>query len=405
MEESLDSPVVSADSPASDSPDLLWTTRLDPNTVRRKRMTSHAIISADSHVCEPPDLWTSRLDAKYRDRAPRVVESRGSRPALFFSCGDGIMPVAVSGMFGAGKSTEELVANLQKGFDIAPRSVWDPAARLAEQDVDGVGGEVLHASMGMFLYDLADRELREACIRAYNDFLAEYVSYDKKRLAGLALIDLEDVSAGVRELERGAKNGLIGAMIWSSAPEERPFEGAAYDAFWAAAQDLRMPITLHALTGRSGPRLKPDKILYSYVEQPHVVQLTLAHMLFGRVFERFPGLRVVSSEHDVGWAYHFLHRVDHAYEKFRHRQNLKLDLLPSEYVRRQVFFGFQFEALGMDLIERLGAGNIMWASDYPHTDSTWPRSRQYLADILAHIPEDAQRKIVNENAARLYQLG
>jgi predicted TIM-barrel fold metal-dependent hydrolase len=400
----MESPITSADSLAADPPDL-WITRLDQDTVRRKRMTSHAIISADSHVCEPPDLWTSRLDAKYRDRAPRVVEGRGGRPGLFFSCGDGLMPVAVSGMFGAGKSTEQLLEDQKKGFEIAPKSVWDPAARLAEQDADGVRGEVLHASMGMFLYDLQDRELREACIRVYNDFVAGYVRYDKKRLAGLALIDLEDVSAGVRELERCAGNGLRGAMIWSSAPEERPFSHADYDPFWAAAQELRTPVTLHALTGRSGPRLKPDKILLSYVEQPHVVQLTLAQMLFGGVFERFPGLSIVSSEHDVGWAYHFIHRVDHAYEKFRHRQNLKLDLLPSQYIRRQVFFGFQFEELGMDLLSRVGAGNIMWASDYPHSDSTWPRSRQYLAGVLQGIPEEAQRKVIHDNAARLYQLG
>src|SRR5262245_32224666 len=133
MEESMESPNVSADSWGLDPPDL-WTTRLDQRTVRRKHMTSQTIISADSHVFEPPDLWTSRLDVKYRDRAPRVVESRGGRPGLFFSCGDGIMPVPVAGMFGAGKSTEELLEHVTKGFEIAPRSVWDPAARLAEQD-------------------------------------------------------------------------------------------------------------------------------------------------------------------------------------------------------------------------------------------------------------------------------
>jgi predicted TIM-barrel fold metal-dependent hydrolase len=308
-------------------------------------------------------------------------------------------------MFGAGKSTAELVADRTKGFEIAPKSVWDPAARLAEQDVDGVGAEVLHASMGMFLFDLADRELREACIRVYNDFVAEYVSYDRRRLAGLAIIDLDDVAAGVSELERCAKRDLRGAMVWSSAPEQRPFSDAAYDPFWAAAQDLRMPITLHALTGRSGPKLKPDQILRSYVEQPHVAQLTLADMLFGGVFERFPRLQIVSSEHDVGWVNHFLHRVDHAYEKFRHRQNLKLELLPSEFVRRQVFFGFQFEQLGTDLVRRLGAGNIMWASDYPHSDSTWPKSREYLDHILEGLPEDVCSKVIHHNAARLYQLG
>jgi predicted TIM-barrel fold metal-dependent hydrolase len=356
-------------------------------------------------MCEPPDLWTARVDEKHRDRAPRVVEGHGGKPGLFFTCGDAVMPVPVSGMFGAGKSAEELPEHLKKGFEIAPKSVWDPAARLAEQDVDGVSGEVLHPSFGMFLYDLPDRELREACQRVYNDFVAQYVSHDPRRLAGLAVIDLEDVSAGVRELERCARNGLRGAMVWASAPSHRRYSDRAYDAFWAAAQDLGVPITLHALTGRSGPRLKPDQILFSYVEQPHIVQLTLAEMLFAGIFERFPRLHVVSSENDVGWVYHFMHRVDHAYEKFRHRQNVKLEMSPSDYVRRQVFFAFQFEELGMDLVKRLGAGNVMWASDYPHSDSTWPRSRHYLADILRDVPEDVRHKIINRNAARLYHLG
>lgn len=368
-------------------------------------MNPPRIISADSHMCEPPDLWTSRLDARHRDRAPRVVESREGRPGLFFSCGAGVMPVPVAGMFGAGKSSQQLVEDRTKGFEIAPRSVWEPAARLAEQDVDGVSGEVLHPSMGMFLFDLPDRELREACIRVYNDFVAEYTRHDPRRLAGLALIDLEDVAAGVSELGRAALLGLRGAMVWSSAPEQRPFSDPAYEPFWAAAQELRVPITLHALTGRSGPRLKPDEIMRSYVEQPHVVQLTLSDLLFGGVFQRFPRLRIVSSEHDVGWVHHFLHRIDHAYEKFGHRHRVKLDLLPSDYVRRQVFFGFQFEQLGVDLVRRLGAGNIMWASDYPHSDSTWPRSRECLAGILEGLPEDARGKIVHDNAAHLYGLG
>lgn len=368
-------------------------------------MTSYPIISADSHMCEPPDLWTTRIEQKYRDQAPRMVQGHGGKEGLFFTCGDAFMPVAVPGMFGAGKSAEELPEHMKKGFEGAPKSVWDPAARLTEQDVDGVSGEVLHPSCGMSLYDIADRGLRAACLKVYNDFVAEYVSYDRKRLAALAVIDLDDISAGVSELERCARSGLRGAMIWASAPEERPYADRAYDVFWAAAQDLAMPVTLHALTGRTGPRLKPAQILFSYVEQPHIVQLTLAQMLFGGVFERFPRLEIVSSENDVGWVYHFMHRVDHAYERFRFRQNVTLDRLPSEYLRRQLFVAFQFEELGMDLVKRLGAGNIMWASDYPHNDSTWPNSHRHLEGILKELPEDVQHQVINQNAARLYHLG
>lgn len=366
-------------------------------------MTSYPIVSADSHLCEPPDLWTSRLDHEYRDRAPRMITEYQGRKGLFFAYGDAFKPIPAPGMFGAGKTAEELIEHAKKGFEAAPASVWDPAARLKEQDIDGVSGEVLYTSFGMFLYDL-DIDLRAACFRVYNDFVAEYVRYDRKRLAGLALIDLEDIAAGVKEMERCAKMGLRGAMIWASAPESRPYAAADYYPFWTAAQELGLPLSLHALTGRSGPRLDFTKILTSFVEQPHIMQMTLASLIFGEVFERFPRLQLVSAENDVTWLDHFMYRADHSYERFRYREPVKLSMLPSEYIRRQLHVCFQFEELGMDLIHRLGAENIMWSSDYPHSDSTWPRSREFIQGITKAIPADATRKIVSTNAARLYGL-
>ncbi len=367
-------------------------------------MTAYRIVSADSHMCEPPDLWTSRLDQQYRDRAPHAEKGYKGKDGTFFVC-ENIMPLPVSAIFGAGKTAEELPEHFKRGFEAAPKSVWDPAERIKEQDVDGVSAEVLYTSYGMFLYGLDDAGLRTNCFRAYNDFVAEYTSYDPNRLVGLGLIDLEDISAGVKEMQRIAKTGLRGVMIWASPPEDRPYTHADYEPFWAAAQDLGLPVSFHILTGRGGPRIDLNEILTSYMGQPHEIQMTLATLIFGGILERYPKLQLVSAENDISWLYHFMYRLDHAYERFQHLQGVKLSMLPSEYIKRQLHASFQFEEVGMDLINRFGAENILWSSDYPHTDSTWPRSREFIDELFHDIPQAVTQQIVGDNAANLYGLG
>ena len=120
-------------------------------------MATYRIISGDSHFVEPPSMWADRIDKRFRDRAPHTEKSYKGREGEFFVC-ENIVPVGVAGFFGSGKSAEELPAHRKRGFDVAPKSVWDPAERLKEQDRDGVSAEILYTSMGMLLYGLDDRE-------------------------------------------------------------------------------------------------------------------------------------------------------------------------------------------------------------------------------------------------------
>ncbi len=367
-------------------------------------MVSYRIISADSHFVEPPTMWVERIDKKFRDRAPRTVRGYEGKEGEFFVC-ENIVPVPVAGFFGSGKSATELPEHAKRGFEAAPKSVWDPAERLKEQDQDGVSAEVLYTSMGMLLYGLNDAELRAACFRAFNDYAAEYCSYDPKRMVGLGAITLEDIPAAIRELKRCANKGLRGVMIVCAPPDERPFSHPDYDQFWAVAQDLNMPVSLHILTGRRGHGIDFSRILLSYMRFPSEIQGTLATMLFGGVFERFPRLKVVSAECDVSWMPHFMYRLDHAYERLRHFENISLPKMPSEYIKRQVYATFQFETIRPDLVEVYGADQMMWSSDYPHTDSPWPRSREYVEGAaFARISPAETQKIVADNAARLYGL-
>lgn len=365
---------------------------------------TYRIISGDSHFVEPPTMWAERVDKEFRDRAPHTVKGYQDKEGEFFVC-ENITPVPVAGFFGSGKSAEELPEHAKHGFDAAPKSVWDPAERLKEQDRDGVSAEVLYTSMGMLLYGLEDAQLQEACFRAFNDYAAEYCSYDPKRLVGLAAVTLERLPNAVRELKRCSRKGLRGVMISCAPGEEAALGAARYDSFWAAAQDLNMPVSLHILTGKKGHGIDFSRILNSYMGLPGSVQQTLASLIFSGVLERFPGLRLVSAECDVSWMPHFMYRLDHAYERLRHFENVKLKKMPSEYVKGQVYATFQFETMRPDLVEVYGADRMMWSSDYPHTDSPWPHSREYIeGDGFGRIsPEDTQ-KIVADNAARLYGL-
>ncbi len=367
-------------------------------------MTAYRIISGDSHFVEPPNMWAERIDKKFRDRAPHTVRGHEGQEGEFFVC-ENVTPVPVAGFFGSGKSAEELPAHRKRGFEVAPKSVWDPAERLKEQDADGVSAEALYTSMGMLLFGLDDADLRAASFQAFNDWAAEYCSYNPKRLIGLGVISLEDIPAAIAELERIAKKGLHGALIWGAPPEDRPYSSREYDPFWAAAQDLQMPLSLHILTGRGGVQFDPRRVLYRYMKLPQEIQLTFADLIVGGVPERFPRLKLVSAENDVSWIPHFMYRLDHAYDRLRHFESLTLPMLPSAYMKRNVVATFQFETTNVDFTRQVfGADNILWSSDYPHTDSTWPHSQDLIAQAFKGMPEPDVQKIVGDNVARLYNV-
>jgi predicted TIM-barrel fold metal-dependent hydrolase len=370
------------------------------------------VVSADSHMMEPADLWTRRLDHKFDDRAPRVV--RTGQGYLFTA--PGVYPFPVAGGFGLGRGGKELGDHFRNsGYEAARPSGWDPAERLKDQDIDGIEAEVLYTTLGMSLFGLPDDELQQACFGVYNDWLAEFCSHDRRRLHGIALISLADIAAGTRELERCAAMGLKGGMIYGAAPAARPYTSREYDPFWAAAQDLQMPLSLHVFTRGSRPQPSGEgprtseymNFSHAYVRGLHEVQDSLADLIQSGVLERFARLRLVSAENDIGWLAHFMYRLDHVYEKFGafSNQPQPLTMKPSDYIRRQLWATFQDDPIGPLLYRQFGEDNFMWASDFPHTDSTWPHSHKVIESSFHGVPEPAKRKIVFDNANRLYALG
>ncbi len=377
-------------------------------------MAEPQLISADSHVNEPGDLWVERIDKAFRDRAPRVVDNLPDRQPGSYLVLEGIQPIHLTQGLGAGKKPEELPKFFQEStYKDARRGGWDPAERLKDMALDGVEAEVIYTTLGFRQFWFTDAALQQACFRAYNDWLAEYCAYAPTRLAGLALISLYDIDAAIRELRRCRQMGLKGAMIWASPPEDRPYSDLLYDPFWAAAQDLNMPLSLHAITGM-GPESQATRAMGREIQRmdrylravtgADEVKRSLTVFIFSGVLERFSGLKLVSAENNVGWLPFVIQRWDQAQESSRYMHPTPLKLKPSEYFHRQVSATFIDDSVGVENRHQIGIDNIMWSSDYPHTASTWPQSQEVIARDFKDVPAAEKWKIVRENVTQLYEL-
>jgi predicted TIM-barrel fold metal-dependent hydrolase len=260
----------------------------------------------------------------------------------------------------------------------------------------------------MTLAQSTDREYQLACIRAYNDWLVDFVAGGRGRLVGLAMIPTIDPAAAVDEIERAHDLGLRGAMV-PGRPSEGHYAEERFDPMWAAFAERDMPVSFHILTGGDDHdfTLGSGLAMLSVMNIVHQVQLTLALMIFGRVFDRHPALKVVSAEHDAGWVAHYAYRLDQMWERHHAwlgRRSAGLERLPSEYLRANCWFTFQKDPVAVETRERVGLDRLIWASDYPHSDSTWPHSRKVIERDLAGVPDAEVEAIVGSNAAALYGL-
>lgn len=368
------------------------------------------IYSADSHVVEPADLWIDYIEPEFRERAPHlehgITRDDGTQMEGEFLVCDGIAPQRVATFAAADVDDPRKRAEAgQRGYEQIRRGGWDPKARIEDQDLDGVAFEVLYPSMAMPMFSIADTAYQQAVFRAYNAWVADFSKAAPDRLAGIALISLDDIDAGVKEMTRARELGLKGAMIWNDPGEGRTYADAEFDPVWAAAADLDMPISLHILTGKEGTGLGTGKpFLADYMALPHAVQISLTAMLSSGVFARHRNLKVVSVENDIGWLGHFLYRLEHAFEEFRYLIGYDAPLSPMEYFHQQCFATFQDDPVGIQLAARIGEDRLMWASDYPHGDSTWPESRATIEHNFEGASPELVRKVTRDNVAGLYGI-
>jgi predicted TIM-barrel fold metal-dependent hydrolase len=224
-------------------------------------------------------------------------------------------------------------------------------------------------------------------------------------MAGLAMISLYDPQLGAEELGRCAKMGLKGAMIWCSPPEDQPYSSDIYDPFWATAQELHMPISLHAITGMGRESQWDFGLKERYMRAavlPHEVERSLSVLIFSGVLERFPTLQIVSAENNCGWLPYYLQRMDRAFERSRYASGYHLSLKPSEYFQRQMYCTYIDDYVGVANRHFIGVDKLMWSSDYPHQASSWPHSQEVVARDFKDANPEERFKITRGNVAGLY---
>jgi predicted TIM-barrel fold metal-dependent hydrolase len=278
--------------------------------------------------------------------------------------------------------------------------------RLKDQDIDGVAAEVMYGILGISRL-LQDRQLLRVVYEIYNDWAAAFCKTHPNRFAALACIPNDDPEAAATELRRAAKIGLKGADFAVSTAV-KPIWHRDWDPVWAAADETGIPVSFHT-TGYAMRRPDNDEMAKEYSAQVRGTALTLfqiagAEFLAGIVFsgalDRYPGMKFVLGECGASWIPYVLSRMDEEYED--QFQDLNFKLKPSELWRRQGYTTYQHETTIADMVHLVGEDNIIWGSDYPHPDGIWPDSLQVIEEDLGRVHADVRRKIICENAAKLY---
>lgn len=353
------------------------------------------LYSGDDHLdiwaC-PPDLWTSRVPAALRDRMPRVVDRDGTPTWMV----DGSV-LGFSGAPTGGRYSALTRAGL--GDDTFRPS--DPAKRLEDMDRDGLQATVVYGPAVMGL-PIADGEVKAAAWRAWNDFAAEFSSHCPERLALLPVLPTHSPEAAAAELERVAAMGLRGALVYVF---EFDCGDPSWDRLWAAAQDTGLPISFHIGGGVSTIPVAPDSWAHHAFATVVPMQLCepLAKMVFCGALEKHPGMQLVLAEAGLGWVPYLVNRMDVSSAKRPGvAKDYELSMRPSEIFRRQVYITFEEEPDGATFVEMLGADRCLWASDYPHVDSTFPQSRASIEESFARLSVQDCRRITATNCGQLY---
>ena len=371
--------------------------------VLEKPSVRHGMISADSHVEIPESAWLEYLDADLRESAPRLEIAEEGVFRVFEGRRTRIHANETLGRQ-AGAKSERFGDALDWAREKQKKSgASDPALRLADQDTDGVSAEILY--FGGPLVNARDERLRIRSYSAYNAWLADFCAYAPKRLVGAAALPVESAELALAEFDNVVARGFRTAYM-PLFPKEGSFADPAWEPLWARLADRRMPIGLHIGGLRREERRFDDAGIF--MTQNLMARIGMAEALgeiiMCGVLQRHPELQVVSVEAQVGWMSFALSHMDTVWKKHRHWTKSPLEEEPSAYFRRQVFATFTDDPVGMREARHIGVDNLMWSSDYPHSETAWPHSREQVEAWAPQFDPETRDKLLWKNAARLYGL-
>lgn len=385
----------------------------------RDLFDQYKVIDVDSHLTEPPDVWTSRVASKWGDLIPHVVRRKGRD---HWVVGDAVIMtpgfVSMAGFDGT-------FPEHPKTFDEIPDACYDARARLDHLDREGIHAQILYPNVGGFgsqtFLRLKEPKLMLECVRAYNDFLVDWAALDSDRLIPVMALPFWDIDASLEEMKRAAHIGHK-AVLFPSQPHD--FDAPAlshehWNPLWRVAEETGLPISFHIGGQSLGSIAKDRGDIGTKANFARMSSLTfienskgLAELIFGGVCHRFPKLNFVSVESGAGWVSSLIESFDWQWRNSGvWKEHPEYELLPSEYFRRQIYACFWFETQMMTRAIELYPDNILYETDFPHPTSMSPgpatpaqHPRDFAGELLGDLSDQEISKVLHDNAARIYRL-
>ena len=389
------------------------------------------IISVDDHIVEPPDVWTSRMPAKFKDAAPHivqapmpdvtfvggkltVVEGGGTKPVDWWYYEDLKRPLLrVDSAVGVPR--DEVTMTGVTYEEMRPGS-YSQKERLEDMDENHIEASLCFPTFprfcGQTFTEAKDKELALLCVEAYNDYqVEEWCAGTGGRLIPLTIVPLWDAELAAAEVRRNAARG-VRAVCFSEIPAYLGLPSIHdpdnyWDPFFRACDETSTVVNMHIGSSSKMPSTSADAPAAVGSSLTHInAELSMTDFLMSGLFERFANLKVAYSEGQIGWIPHLLHRMDVVWEDNRGWGGVadKVPNPPSSYFADHVFGCFFDDPNGLLLIDEIGEDNITYESDYPHSDSTWPRTREIAEKQMSGLTDEQRYKVVRGNAIKLFGL-
>ena len=367
------------------------------------------IIDADGHLLEPPSVWQEYTEPAYRAQVIQIAKDAEGIDCLKINGElrrDRNMAIAAACTPGGMSDAQR--ARTMSWDEIVPGG-YDPHERVKDMDLEGIEVAFFYPTLWLIYGDITDPQVAAAACRAYNNWLADFCQAYPQRFYGVAPLPLQDVEAAVTEMRRVVKElGMRAVFIRPNPFNGRRLNDPAYHPLWQAAQELDVPIAIHGSFGTKMPTLGQerykDPFFFHMVCHPWEQQGACMDIICGGVLAQFPGLKVAFLESGVGWLGYWLDRMDSHFDTMGHYVPW-LTKRPSEHFREQCFISMDPDESTLSSIAELGLEEcVIWGSDYPHFDCTFPGVVDEVKASCAKLPTHAQQKIIGENAKRLYNL-
>ncbi len=379
--------------------------------------SSSWIIDADSHITEPPDLWTSRVASKWGDLVPHVAWDEENNEQSWFVGDERVFSVGGAAMAG----WEQPFPTRPPTYEDAHPASYDANARLKMMDEIGIYAQVLYPNIcgfaGQSFLFLKDDELILECVRAYNDFQVDWIQPARERFVPVTVIPFWDIQASVKEVERCARKGHAG-ILFSGSPQKfgQPYIGDRHwDPLWSIAQEAGLPISFHIGGGDAPESYSPERLEVSGFPAAFALVtigfllgncMQVSDLLLSGVLPRFPGIKFVCVESGIGWIPFLLEALDHEFHYVGLAQSRpEFEMLPSEYFRRHVYACFSYEKVGPErLLDKVGVENVLFETDFPHPGCLYGNVTETIEANLSSQPAEVRHRLLFKNAAELYGI-